>query len=74
MPDTPAPLADAEAIARDIGKLIGSQMPPGWGYCLILFTFGEGGHMTYISNANRDDVVATLKELAGKMEAERYRE
>lgn len=74
MPDQPAPLADAEPIAREVGKLIGPQCPPGWGFCLILFTFGEGGHMTYVSNAHRDDMVATLKELVGKMEAERYRE
>ncbi len=49
-------------VAREIGRLIASQLPDGWGFTLLLFTFGPGGTLSYISNADRSDMLLTMKE------------
>lgn len=51
---------------QEIGRLIGSQLPPGWGFALLVFTFGGGGTMTYISNAQRADMVKAMQEFIAK--------
>lgn len=40
------------------------------GFVLMVFPFGEGGRCNYISNANRKDVLATLKEQVARFEAQ----
>lgn len=51
---------------QEIGRLIASQMPPGWGFALLVFTFGDGGTMTYISNAQREDMLKAMQEFMQK--------
>lgn len=38
------------------------------GYALILFDFGEEGNLAYASNADRSDMIKTLKEMIKKLE------
>ena len=38
------------------------------GFALFVFDFGKGGRMNYISNANRGDVVAALREAIASLE------
>jgi hypothetical protein len=40
-----------EKLLRDIGELLKRSCPPGYGFNLLIFTFGDGGNMFYISNA-----------------------
>jgi hypothetical protein len=49
-------------VAKDLGRIISSQLPAGWGFTLLLFTFGPGGTLSYISNADRSDMLLTMKE------------
>jgi hypothetical protein len=49
-------------IAKDIGRIIAAQLPDGWGFTLLLFTFGGGGTLSYISNADRGDMLLTMHE------------
>jgi hypothetical protein len=59
-----------EAAARGIGRTIGDTLPSGVGFCLMLFTFGgPGGWSTYLSNAQRPDMIAAIRELLDKLEA-----
>lgn len=55
---------------QDIGERIGHALPPGWGFALLIFTFnkteGEDGTMTYISNAQRDDMLRAFQEFLQK--------
>lgn len=37
-------------------------LPGGWGFILFAFPFGNKGAMNYVSNARREDVVASLYE------------
>jgi hypothetical protein len=43
------------------------------GFALFVFPFGEGGRISYISNSDRADMLATLKEFIAKSEG-RYEE
>jgi hypothetical protein len=66
-----------EETARRVGALIGSVLDdhaeanpesPRVGFCLMMFTFGEGGWATYLSNAEREDMVEAIRELLGNIE------
>ena len=51
-----------EESLHTIGRVIAGQLPAGWGFALLVFSFGEGGSTFYISNAQRDDMVQALEE------------
>lgn len=53
-----------EAVTKRFAEASGEQ----WGFLLLVFSF-EGRELTYISNADRADMVKTLRELAHKMES-----
>lgn len=67
MPDR-VPLEMAEQYARRLGMAIGERIPEGWAFVLILATFGEEGFLTYISSAERADMIAMLRETADNLE------
>lgn len=62
-------LASMEAKAREVGLLIGPVMPEGAGFCLFVFSFGDGGWMTHVSNADRADLVKAMREWLERAEA-----
>lgn len=61
-------------IMNDIGKTLANtinEVGEGkYGFCLFVFNFGEKGRINYISNAQREDMVATLKEFIANVESE----
>jgi len=57
-----------EKSAQEVAQQIGLRFPPGWGFCLVSFSFGPGGYLTYVSNANRSDMVKALRECADVLE------
>lgn len=60
---------DLDGIApmlRDIGGRIGAALPPGYGFNLMIFNFGEGGNMFYISNGERSDMIKAMREFIQK--------
>lgn len=57
-----------EAHARSLGVRIGQSLPAGVGFTLLVFTFGEGGWLTYLSSAQRADMIRTLREALHKLE------
>jgi hypothetical protein len=58
--------AAVRPVAKDIGRIIAGQLPAGWGFTLLLFTFGPGGTLSYISNADRSDMLLSMKEFIGR--------
>lgn len=68
IPDPSERLRKVEADARGIAQVIGSRVPPGWGFALMFFEFGPSGQSTWISNAKRADAVKMLRELADRLE------
>lgn len=56
--------------ANEIAVKLHSALPPGIGFALLLFDLGEGGNMSYISDAERVSMIAAMKELIQNMEKE----
>jgi hypothetical protein len=55
---------EIERTAREIGVMIGRAIEQSghkgvWGFALMLFKF-NGGEFTWISNANREDMVKAI--------------
>ena len=63
--------AQVEGILKEIGGQLGAKMPAGFGFNLLIFSFGEGGSMFYISNAQRQDMIESMKEFIEKQEAKK---
>lgn len=57
-----------EETLNEIGKIVAGQLPPGWGFNLLLFNFGEKGATFYISNADRSSMIEAMKEFIDKLE------
>lgn len=57
-----------EALQRRIARQIQSMLPDSVGFTFLLFDFGPGGHLAYMSNADRDDMIRAMKELIAKFE------
>ena len=51
-----------------IAKIIDDRIPKDWGFGLILFEFGHepGGPLLWVSNAKREDMIATMAEYVEK--------
>lgn len=67
--------AKRRAVMNDIGKIIGGAINPDgvrrYGFALLVFPFGEpndGHRLNYISNADREDMLATMKEFIARAE------
>jgi hypothetical protein len=66
----PEKLREIEAVSREIGRILGSAINDigykgRYGFALMLFSF-EGPEFTYISNADRDDMIRVLEEFIAK--------
>ena len=58
-----APLEAAEIEALRLSRVIGGNLPEGWGFAVLLRSFGDNGHGTYVSNCGREDMLNMLREL-----------
>ena len=68
--------AECERLCREIGSEIARIADqfneahpdqPKIGFCFMMFTFGEGGFMTWLSNAERDTMIPAVRELLEKV-------
>lgn len=53
---------------QQIAKKVEDELPNGFGFIVLTFMFGKQGQLMYCSNANRNDVVAAMKEFIEKTE------
>lgn len=53
---------DVKNTMQEMAQKTGDALPPGWGFGLFIFTFGEGGTMAWTSSARRVDMIKTLQE------------
>ena len=60
--------AEVEAKLKDIAGRLGSVMPKGFGFVLLIAEFGEQGSMFYTANCNRQDVCNMMREFIAKGE------
>ena len=59
----------AEKMLKEIGQILRSACPEGYGFSLLIFSFGEGGNMFYTSNAQREDMIRAMQEFIQKFSA-----
>lgn len=57
----------AETSLREIGTRVGSALPPGYGFALLVFDYA-GSNMFYTSSAERAGVIAAMREFIAKHE------
>lgn len=61
---------DLEALMNDLANVLRELLEP-LGFALFVFEFGSDKLFNYISNAHRDDMVATMKEFIAAHEGRR---
>jgi hypothetical protein len=54
----------------EIAKLIKSEMPPGYGFILMIAERGPSGKLFYASDFKREDVVRALNEFLERATSE----
>ncbi|MGV3588580.1 MAG: hypothetical protein ACO1OF_16360 [Adhaeribacter sp.] len=52
---------------RKFGNMV-KKLFPGKAFCVFTFDFGPGGVGNYLSNANREDMIKALREMADALE------
>lgn len=52
---------------REIGREIRAKLPNGFGFTLMIFSYGEGGDFFYISSAMREDMIKMMEEFKQKL-------
>lgn len=65
-----ADAAEHERFARGLATALRTALPPKLGFTLFLFDEGESGnvaHVSYISTANREEMVAVIRGWLGKV-------
>jgi len=58
---------EIEEKLREIGRSIKRDMPAGFGFTLLIFSY-QPGSMFYISSAERDGMIAAMREFIAKHE------
>jgi hypothetical protein len=58
----------ARVMLRELGLILKSACPTGWGFTLLMFRMGASGDLLYASNAQRRGMIASLRELIAKLE------
>jgi len=60
--DLPRVLHDRERLMRRAMKQLEAMFPRGTGLALMAFDLGDAGHMSWISNAQREDMIVAMQE------------
>ena len=59
---------EIEADLTEIGDMLCAKMPKGWGFSVLITSFGEGGAVFYVSNVEREDMIEVMREFIKKHE------
>jgi len=60
-----------EELLNYLGKIIQdaiNQFFQGWGFTLVIFKFNEKGVSSYVTSAERETMIESLKEMVEKLE------
>lgn len=69
MEDLEADYKQIHELMRVMSEKIGDAMPAGWGFTLLMFSYGSNAKAFYQSSAMRADMIKFLKEMITKLEA-----
>ncbi|HKP08321.1 MAG TPA: hypothetical protein VJU58_13795 [Microbacterium sp.] len=67
----PMPYArsELERVARDMIGYAMHELGPEVGLTLFVFEFGDTGNLAYVSNAQRADMIASIKQWLARVES-----
>ncbi len=51
-----------------LAKTIDAALPDGCGFALLIVDYGDKGNLSWISNIERDDMIATMKDFIAASE------
>lgn len=68
-PDDEAARLAQEQFTCDLASSLKQAMPENTGFVLVLFDYGHGGNMSYMSTGERSDCINMLRELLTYLEA-----
>ena len=57
-----------KTILNGMGKVLATSLPKTHGFTLLIYSFGEGGDLFYISNAVREDMIKSMQEMITKLQ------
>jgi hypothetical protein len=57
----------AEQKLREIGRMLKDNMPDGFGFTVLVFSY-KGKELFYISSAEREGMIETMREFIAKFE------
>lgn len=66
--DLPQELHDRERLMRVAMRSLVGLFPKGTGLTLLAYDHGDGGHMSYVSNSDRADMIPALRDQADRLE------
>lgn len=64
----PTMTPEVKAAGEALADIIDSALPDNHGFALLIFEFGDEGNLSWISNADRDDMLATMKDFIARHE------
>lgn len=62
------------ALATALDEILNGDGPKTLGFMLLMFEFGKEGRVNYISNAERSDAIAAMKEWIARAEGRHIEE
>lgn len=57
-----------ETQCRFLADLVAANLPREQGFALFLFDFGDGGNCAYVSNAQRETMIAAVRQWLARQE------
>jgi hypothetical protein len=60
--------AEVEKLLQSIGRTVKGALPPGYGFTLLLFGYTPNNELFYVSSAQRQDMINTMREFIAKFE------
>ena len=68
--DDPPIRPEVKADMRAIADVLRNALPISHGFALLVFDYGDGGHMSYISSGQRVVVVKAMREFIARNDVE----
>lgn len=60
---------EVDEVMRSLAQALTEMLAP-HGFALLVFSFGEDSMLNYISNAQREDMIAVMREFIARQEAQ----
>ena len=57
---------EVEKQLKEWGRKVKDSLPENYGFMLMIFSYGEGGDLFYMSSAERESVLETMEEFIKK--------